>query len=386
MTPAELLDRRVPDVTGSEGLTPELGAEIDWLAGRFAPWTSGEAPVDPGVRARALVQAGRAMEARQHLGNVGVGPTTTQGWVAAAWAVSRTGPAEVADRLMQRGPGGGERDGFLFQGDVPLGPRSLSVALLELARGNHDAAIGLLGEAVSVGDLRGPAWGARARLELGRVLGDGSGLDLDENARAVGRRARLSARTFFEASGYRHLAAVTERLIEPSSPTTGCDAPAIAEPWVGHLVPGPQWTVGFGVAPAVTLPASRGLVVVRELVRRGGEQVSAIELDRLEERPESIAGRPRRGPDREELETMIAEGATAGDLRERIFDERIRSRVSKSVRRTIERIESVHPLLGRHLRDTIGTGNYCGYTGPARIAWRLDGDAEVDADADPAER
>lgn len=374
MDPSELLDRRVPDLISSADLRFEAGSEVDWLAGRFEAWT--ESGRDVGVRARALVQAARPDDARTLLESGVDELSTTQGWVAAAWAASRTGPGELAAHLLGHEPAlnqtSADREEFLFEGDVPLGPRSLSVGLLKLASGHHEDAVEELSRAVMVADMRGPAWGARARMELGRALSDGSGLNHDDAARAVGRRALISAQTFFAASGYLHLAAVTTGLIDPSAGSSPGLTGSAAAPWLGHLVPGSPWTIGYGVAPPVNLSASRGLAIVRELVGRRHEQVSTMELDRIDTSPRSDGSTEARGQDRPDVEALVADGASVDDLRDQLFDDRTRSKVSKLVRRTIERIAAVHPLLGGHLRTSIKTGHYCCYDGSALVCWRLD--------------
>ena len=41
--------------------------------------------------------------------------------------------------------------------------------------------------------------------------------------------------------------------------------------------------------------------------------------------------------------------------------ERARLAVGKAIRRAINRIEAVDPLIGRHLRDAVRTGRSCSY-------------------------
>jgi hypothetical protein len=49
-------------------------------------------------------------------------------------------------------------------------------------------------------------------------------------------------------------------------------------------------------------------------------------------------------------------------------DERARIAVGKAIRRAVDRIADANPFLGRHLRDTVRTGNRCSYQ-PGRRSW-----------------
>jgi hypothetical protein len=52
-------------------------------------------------------------------------------------------------------------------------------------------------------------------------------------------------------------------------------------------------------------------------------------------------------------------------------DERLRKAVSARVRSSIERIESVHPDLARHLRSSIRTGYWCAYRPERDVIWHV---------------
>jgi hypothetical protein len=64
-----------------------------------------------------------------------------------------------------------------------------------------------------------------------------------------------------------------------------------------------------------------------------------------------LGGRPRRA---------------AGDA-----DERLRKAVSARVKASIERVEALHPALGRHLRASVRTGFWCGYWPEQPVTWRV---------------
>jgi hypothetical protein len=349
-TPHDVLDRGIPDLVATADLPAPLAAEVDYLAGRVRAWTVPRSDVHPGVRARALVLAGDSEGARRSLSalfSTSAPDWTLQGAVASTWAASRVGPAEVLDEL---GPLiESSSDEFLVDGDVPLGPRATSSGLLAAARGDLAVAVRDLGGAVLAGDRRAPVWGAVARLELARVLRSSAVRGEDEVA---GRRALVAARTFFAAGGYEHLRHRIEELDGTPRPVD------VAVPRLGHLVPGSAWTVGFGVQPPVAVPTSTGLRALRHLIAHRDRDVLAVELDAvLSEVPV---------PDLHAL----ADALDAGGHRA-LMDDRARTRVSKSLRRTIARLGDAHALLGQHLAHTVRTGYRCRYEGGPGIAWRL---------------
>jgi len=54
-------------------------------------------------------------------------------------------------------------------------------------------------------------------------------------------------------------------------------------------------------------------------------------------------------------------------------DERLRKAVSARVRSSIDRLEALHPLLGRHLRNSVRTGLWCSYQPERPVAWEVSG-------------
>lgn len=351
---SELLDRRIPDEVSTSELDPVGAAEIDYLAGRTERWTDPAVP--SGVRARALVTCGRHGEARELLDALDVEAEPVHGQFAAAWAASRVGTVATIQRLSALWPSGMTH--FVVDHDVPLGPASLPCGLLAAARGDLVVADRELSAAVAAGDARAPVWGARARLELTRVLLDRETLDGTHLHSGRARHALGSARLFFEAGGYRALAQRAHRLDALPSPM------AMASPRLGHLVPGNEaWTVGYGVQPTVTLTPSAGLVALRHLVARPGSTVLAVQLsDVIDGGPGTL--------------TTIDEAALAtlseAELKRIIFDDRARSRVSKAISRALTRLAVAHPLLAALLASRVSTGNRCHFNADAQMVWRLD--------------
>ena len=355
----DILDRAIPDTLSTDALSPALSAEVDHLAGRTEPWTRSDPDVQWGLRCRALVAAGSFEAARQELverTSTGEVETTVQGLAAAVWAAARVGPPPVIEALQRQV----DRldDGFLLQDDVPLGSTEQLRGLLRAARSDLPGATADLGDAASIGDRRAPLWGALARLELGRVLRS-SGAD-----HAASTRALTSARTFFAAGGYRHLAAVARLTAAPPIVGPG------AVPGLGHLVAGPRWMVGFGVAPPVEVRPAKGLTAIAHLVVNRDRQVPAVELDRL------LAGRPMSAlAPKLDAALSVAQGPDdlrlCAELRAQFMDDRARSRVSKLLHRTTEKLGEAHPLLGEHLAASIQTGYACRYHAPGGVLWRL---------------
>jgi hypothetical protein len=359
----ELLERGVPDRTPTAGLPDDLAAEIDALAGRTERWVAPD-QAGPGVRARALVLAGRGHEARRALDGLDVDGAPLSDVVAASWAVSRVGPAGVARRLafrFQTEP----TDGFLGDDELPLGPVATAAGLLHVAVGDLDAAADDLALGARVGDARAPVWGALARMELARVQRCRSRLEPEaDRARAAGEEAaRLAtaARAFLVASGYQHLLGRMDGRVGAG----GSDG-AVAEPELGWLVPGDPWMVGVGVEPPTPTTGTKGLVALHHLLANRHRRVPAVELDQLLD-----------GGDVSVFERMSAErsldalGGDPGAARAALVDDRARSRVTKLLRRTIAALGERHRLLGEHLDGAVRTGTTCAYVGHDRLRWRL---------------
>ncbi len=367
----ELLERAIPDVVSTRDLPVPLAAEIDYLAGRTHEWETERPDLPESVRARALALRGETDCAREVLRAMDVSELNTQGLVAAAWAVSRVGPTELVDPLLTRMEE--YRDDFLFAGDMPLGPRATVIGLLEATTGRLQPAATALAEAVLVGDARAPLWGALARVEQARVLCCTEAVSTAaptprSDLPTAAEHCLISATTFFRAGGYQSLLARIDGLCGPYP-----DGDGLVAPTLGHLIPGPRWTIGFGVEPQATIRKSKGLTALHHLISNRHRTVPAVELDRV------VNGGDARA---------IADLATAGTLevledgdgheladalRELLFDEATRSRVSKLLRRTIVKLGDTHKLLGIHLSEAVHTGHACRYQPTSRleISWRL---------------
>ncbi|MEZ5246596.1 MAG: hypothetical protein R2707_15970 [Acidimicrobiales bacterium] len=349
--PAEhdLIERGIPDLIDSDDLAPVVAAEVDFLAGRFAGWAERGSPA---VRARAAAASGDEARAAALLADVDLSAGDNQQLASAAWAVSRVGPPSMAETLLVALR---EQPALLVEDGVPLGPRALAEGPLIAATGDLDSAVVRLEQAIAIGDARAPLWGALARVELARiklcaeVVGDAgpptSGPAVDQLLSAAG--------LFFRAGGYRSLLERTGRLTRPDE-----HIPPLGGPTVGRLRPGRPWRVGFGVMGDVSQRESKGLAMLHHLVQNPGRPFPAIALDRLV-----------KGGDIEAI--MATSDAGVDEIRARLYDDAVRSRVGKLLSRTIKGIESDHPLLAGHLRATVRTGHACRYDPPGgrAVVW-----------------
>lgn len=375
-----VLDRDIPDATSTVRLDRVSAAEVDLVAGRTDRWT--EASVSPGLRARALLVAGRPGDAATALGEVRsadiepTSPTSRGGGQSAGvqevasvvWAASRV-PADpgilaATRRRLEalRADGCVTRMGMLHDGGVLLGPLPLFEALLDAATGATGHALEAARRAVDVADRRTPFWGAWARIELARLAGgmlDTIAVDDPGVAKVYDERrgALNGARLFFRSAGHIHMAGRCHELDGP--PTL---AP-MAAPGLGHLVRGAaegdpaSWQVGVGVQPPVTIDHGRGLDLLDHLIANRSRSVPAVELvDVLD------------GTDT--WRRIVADvGDDAEALAARIRDDRARSRASKLLARTIKGLSDRHPALAAHLRTRVSTGYVCGYRDET-TAWR----------------
>lgn len=78
-----------------------------------------------------------------------------------------------------------------------------------------------------------------------------------------------------------------------------------------------------------------------------------------------------------ERDAVVAQLARAFGIggRERTMgpdiDERLRKAVSGRIKASIERIEQLHPALGRHLRNSVRTGTWCSYVPERPVEWKI---------------
>jgi hypothetical protein len=364
---AELLERGIPDAMSTRELPTALAAEIDFLAGRTDTWATERTGITASIRARALALRGRFEQAREVMTTLDARDLDVHGLVAAAWAVSRVGPDDLVPSLVARLDR--ETDEFLSHGNLPLGPRSTVAGLLAAGAGRLDRSVDFFDDAVRVGDARAPLWGALARLEQARVVhcveAVGMGDDSDITPSAATDHALISARTFFGAGGYGSLLArcdAVDRAVDSWSAPGG-----------GRLIPGTGWTVGFGVQPPVEVRPSKGLRALHYLITNRHRAVPAVELDLAADGadPSPIADLFAAGP----LDVFESDDYPdlAVRLRESLFDEVVRSRITKLLRRTVSRLGESHRLLGAHLSAAIHTGYGCRYqpSAPFTISWQL---------------
>jgi hypothetical protein len=174
---------------------------------------------------------------------------------------------------------------------------------------------------------------------------------------------------------------------------------------------GALWTLGWD-GTSVRLRDAKGLADIATLLRSPGRQVRAAELaaaeggersradlllgadevldqrarrefrQRLADLEEEIeeadawADTDRAARARLERDALVDELAAAtglGGQARRLGDqsERARKAVTARIRDAIGRIERVHPALGVHLRASITTGTWCGYSPASPTSWEL---------------
>lgn len=263
-------------------------------------------------------------------------------------------------------------------------------------------------------------YAGRAVFNAGAVMFHGLTDDTLARAAAVlGDPARADELRARALASYERLGATwwRERLSNWRPPTKTEDAVAR----VAHLRPatGGLWVVGSGASPA-PLRALRGFGYLRELVRRPGRELAALDLvgggtgvvvesglgetidrqavtayrRRLAELQEEIdeaeswSDIGRRGVLAAERDALLDELARSAGLGGRPREsgssaERARVAVQKAVAVAIDRIAEVDEPLARHLRSSVHTGRLCSYDPDpdARITWVLDEGA-----ASPAKR
>jgi hypothetical protein len=350
---AHLLEHRIPDVVSTAGLPVRLAAEIDFLAGRVHRWRDPADHSTAAISARSLALLGRSSDARAALDLVDVPGSTIEERAAAAWAASRVGGPTVPSLLARFSDDASE----FLDDQFPVGPRRLYTGMLLAAQGELRSAIDELTSAVKVGDARAPLWGARCRLELGRVLRTAEAVPIGDVARAA--PVLTAARTFFGAGGYRWL---SERIDE-------LDGAVLALLDVGR----PTW-VGFGVQPEQEMRPSKGLVALAHLVVHEDRVVSAAELACVVDGgdPSGIAAMTSQAWTSGSADLVVDPSRAMGSIRAVLFDEATRSRVTKLLRRTISTLAETHAVVGAHLAASVVTGYGCRYRpAGAPVTWRV---------------
>ncbi|MFI6285827.1 AAA family ATPase [Streptomyces sp. NPDC051018] len=234
----------------------------------------------------------------------------------------------------------------------------------------------------------GPAAGARAveAAMAGRPGGQDGGPTVPGRAAGVGGSGRTAG--------------------HDGGPTT---QPAVAAPQFRR--DGTVWALAFQ-GRSVHVPDAKGLRDLHTLLAHTGEELSAVSLlapeggetvaaarrfggdpvldeeaktryrQRLEQLDEEIDRAAERGDDRRaaeysrEREALLDELRTAAGLggrTRRLGDEaeRARKTVTARIRDTLRKLDTLHPELAAHLRDSVTTGAYCAYRPATPLDWRL---------------
>jgi hypothetical protein len=222
-------------------------------------------------------------------------------------------------------------------------------------------------------------------LEAGRALDDRPSLErAAEVWRRVGAACRLAQTETALGPAARHLAGAVpdNRFVRDGNVWTitfeglSCSlsdrkglrdlARLLAEPGreiaAQDLMTGGATVVDGGTGPVIDVQA-------RDAYRRRLAQIEA-ELDEADgagdrERSERLVA---------EQEALIAELRAAFGLGGRprhgaVSAERARTAVRSRIRDALERIETAHPVLGRHLRRSVRTGTYCVYQPDPPVDW-----------------
>lgn len=367
---SELLEHGIPDLIDAAAHPAPLAAELDFLAGRFEPGATAGADMPATLVARSAAARGDAELARRTLAALDIASLEPQELVAMAWTAARVGPIDVIPPLLGRFA---TADEFLTDGALPLGPRPTLVGQLHAAHGDVERGVAELEHGIVVGDARAPIWGALARLELARVLLCLGAIDPTRDTSRIGGLL-TSASTFFRAGGYRALLHRCDDLTRPDR--------AAGSPLVGELNDCGHWFVGFGVMPTVELRASKGLAALRHLIECAPRAAPALELDRVVNGDDHAAiaamMTAELGADTAPVGEVADVEGIAADLRGLLFDDAVRSRISKLIHRTIARLDTHHPVLGAHLRHTVHTGHICRYEpiGDHPVRWRFGAGAQ----------
>lgn len=298
------------------------------------------------------------------------------------------------------------------------GPVDLWLGMLAAARDDQDAAVAALTEAAASADRLGARpWAVRARLHLARAL-----LTRAEPG-DTGRARALLAEVERETGelGLHHLAAEAPALRAPAPATDHSTAgpghrtadtdPTPAPPaaefrrdgsvwqlcWDGRTVHVPDAKglrdlhslLGLPGAdvPAVQLLAPEGGAVVAAAGRMGGDPVLDEEakrrykehLDRLDAEIDRAAARDDTRQveaydrERQALLDQLRTAAGLGGRSRRLGDqtERARKTVTARIRDTLRKLDSLHPELAAHLRESVTTGTTCAYRPSHATDWRL---------------
>ncbi|MEU1276818.1 AAA family ATPase [Streptomyces sp. NPDC005805] len=326
-------------------------------------------------------------------------------------------------------PYGGQWVVSLYGCDIG-GPVDLWRGLLDAAEHRTgDAVAALTAAAESADRLQARPWAVRARAALAGVLAEAEGPAaarrlrgrVAEEARELGLTPLLPAAepdTGPEAgpgtltpAAVGHGPAPAPVAADPTAPRPAAPRPAAEPERPEFRRDGAVWALTFA-GRSVHVPDAKGLRDLHTLLRHTGSDLSAVSLLAPEGGAEVVAARGLGGDaildeeakhryrqhlDRldEEIDRAAALGDTArvtayeaerkalleelrkaaglGGRTRRLGDEaeRARKTVTARIRDTLRRLDSLHPELAAHLRESVGTGSSCAYRPPQPVDWRL---------------
>jgi len=285
---------------------------------------------------------------------------------------------------------------------VTTGAAITCVGSVDHYLGTLAAALGKRGEALTHHEralrlherLGARVWELRSRYEVARLrlTEPGGGGSLEELERVAAAAARL---------GLSALEGLARRTLEETRfPESGV--------FRRH---GSSWTLGYG-GLTVQMPDAKGLRDLATLLRSPGKAVAAVELvagdageevraglwmgadralderarreyrDRLAELDREIAAAEgwadveraaRAREERDALLEQLAAAAGLGGRARRLGDqsERARKTVTARIRHVLDRLDSRHPAMARHIRASITTGTFCSYSPSSPTSWEL---------------
>ncbi|MHC0429313.1 ATP-binding protein [Streptomyces sp. O3] len=333
-----------------------------------------------------------------------------------AQAAAASGDPELCERAraaLTPYAGAGQWAVSMFGWDIS-GPMAHWAALCDAALGRWAQAAEGFTAAYRSADLIGAQpWSveSRARLAQARAaLGEDPAAllaDVERDAEALGMRqilrraARLRER--HERAEADHETAAPAA---PAAPAAGAPLPAYEFRFDGTV-----WNLAYE-GHRVHMPDTKGLRDLRLLLSRPGDGIDAVRMlapdggaeviaahsmsgdavldeeakrqykRRLDQLDEEIDHAARSGDEQRaarydtERAALLAElraAAGLGGRTRRLGDEaeRARKTVTARIRDTLRKLDTLHPALAAHLRDSVSTGLTCAYRPERAIYWRL---------------
>jgi hypothetical protein len=211
-----------------------------------------------------------------------------------------------------------------------------------------------------------------------------------------------SARAGAVAAGAELLLLDVDAVAVPAAPAPAPQASPAGPVGAAFVLEGEVWALSWD-GRTVRLRDAKGLADIAVLLDAVGREVSAVDLygGVAEAGGDEVLDERARAEYRRrivELEEELADAdaandpvrseraATERDLllgelsaalglggRARRFggaNERARKAVSTRIRLAIDRIDTVHPALARHLRNSVRTGTFCSYRPETDVTWR----------------